>query len=409
MVQVSLHPPSLIRPLGAVEEFLWLFDHSSPKHFCVIAEVIGPSTLVEWRRALDSLQARHPMLSVSIDTELNRVPHFKKADGPEIPLRIAAGGSSWEREVEYEMRTLFDPTKAPLIRTVLIHEPERAFLILVTHHSIADGMSSVFLLRDLLTALSGGTLSTYPFPRSLDEIFGVPVRTSSEPGVTFSYDLAKRCVESPVHVESAILDHELTQKLRESAHREGATVHSIICAAVSAAGREVDAAWRDNPLRIFSPVDVRRLAGIEDECMVAFSKANTIIDVNSASDLWQCARFIRETLRPFKTPEGNAPVLTAISRAMAANMNVEQGAELNRAAFSEELMVSNVGLLPYSPEFGNLRLKSFWAPVMLRGHAPEQTIGVATVNGKIHLVHSSWNPIPGLLGGIVRYLLAAVV
>lgn len=405
---MSLHSPSLLRPLGAVEEFLWLFDHSSPKHFCVIGEVTGATTVADWRIALDALQARHPMLSVSIDTTENRVPHFKRSEGLEIPLRIATAGSTWEREVEYEMRTLFDPTKAPLARTVLLHEPERTFVILVTHHSIADGMSSVFMFRDLLTALSGGMLSTYPFPRSLDEILGVPVRTSSEPGVSFSYDLAKKCVEAPVYVKSAVIDRDFTEELRERAHREGVTIHAIICAAVSAAGSEIDAAWRDNPLRIFSPVDVRRLVGLHDECVVAFSKANTVLETNSVEGLWDAARFIRETLLPFKTAEGNAPVLAAISGAMASNMNVEQGAEFNRAAFSEEVMVSNVGLLPYSPEFGDLKLESLWAPVMLRGHAPEQTIGVATVNGKIHLVHSSWNPIPGLLGGIKEQLLRAI-
>ena len=142
--------------------------------------------------------------------------------------------------------------------------------------------------------------------------------------------------------------------------------------------------------------------------MVAFSKANTVIETDSVGDLWETARFIRDSLTPFKTPEGNAPVLSAISGAMASNMDVEQGAEFNRAAFSEEVMVSNVGLLPYSPDFGTLKLKSLWAPVMLRGHAPEQTIGVATVNGQIHLVHSSWNPIPGLLGGIKEQLSRAV-
>ncbi|WP_161557263.1 phthiocerol/phthiodiolone dimycocerosyl transferase family protein [Acidisarcina polymorpha] len=339
---------------------------------------------------------------------MNRVPHFTASDGFEIPLRIAAGGSTWEREVEHEMRTLFDPRMAPLARTVLIHEPERTFVILVAHHSIADGMSSVFMLRDLLTALGGGTLSTYPFPRSLDEILGVPVRTSTEPGVTFSYDLARTFVEAPVYVRSTVVGAELTEELRERTHREGVTIHAIICAAVAAAGREVDAVWRDNPLRIFSPVDIRRLVGLQDECMVAFSKANTILETNSMGDLWGTARVIKETLRPFKTQVGNAPVLAAISEAMAANLDVEQGAELNRAAFSEEVMVSNVGLLPYSPHFGNLKLKSLWAPVILRGHAPEQTIGVATVNGQIHFVHSSQNPIPGLLGGIQKQLSRAV-
>ena len=113
---MSESPIDIIRPLGAIEEFLWLFDHSSPKHFCLIAEVAGETTVSDWRIALDRLQERHPMLSVSIDTTNNRVPHFRSVTGQPIPLRVAEEGTSWEREAEREMRTLFDPTKAPLLR-----------------------------------------------------------------------------------------------------------------------------------------------------------------------------------------------------------------------------------------------------------------------------------------------------
>ncbi len=347
------------------------------------------------------------MLSVSIDTTYNRVPHFRNVPDKPIPLRIAEGDITWEREVEREMRTLFDPTKAPLIRAVLILQPEQAIVILITHHSIADGMSSVFLLRDLLAAVSGQPLTRYPFPRSLDEIVGAPVRTSAEPGVAFSQDLAKKCVESPVHVKSKVLSQELTSQLQRRARQEGTTVHGVLCAAVTVAGREIDQQWRESPLRIFSPVDIRGLIGVEDQCMDAFSKAVSVIETNSPASLWDLARSIRSTLLPFKTVEGNGPVISAISGAMATNMDVEQGAEFNRAAFSEETMVSNVGLVPYSPDFGKVTVKSLWAPAMLRGHEPEQTIGVATINGSIHLIHTSWNPIPGLLEGVEQKLAEA--
>jgi hypothetical protein len=315
---MSAKPSDIVRPLGAVEEFLWLFDHSSPKHFCLIAEVTGHTTASDWRVGLDALQERHPMLSVSIDTTYNRVPHFRNATGQPIPLRIAGADTAWEREVEREMRTPFDPTKAPLIRTVLILQPEKAVVILVTHHSIADGMSSVFLLRDLLAAISGQALTPYPFPRSLDEIVGVPVRTSTEHGVAFSHNLAKKCVETPVHVRSKVLSKEQTRLLQERTRQEGTTIHGIVCAAIAFAGREIDRRRRENPLRIFSPVDIRKLIGVEDHCMVAFSKAVSVIEPNSPGSLWDLARFVRKTLLPFKTVEGNGPVLTAISAAMGA-------------------------------------------------------------------------------------------
>ncbi len=70
--------------------------------------------------------------------------------------------------------------------------------------------------------------------------------------------------------------------------------------------------------------------------MDAFSKAVSTVETDSTASLWDLARFIRGTLLPFKTVEGNAPVLSAISGAMATNMNVEEGAQFNRATHSQK-------------------------------------------------------------------------
>ncbi len=215
---MSEQPTDIVRPLGAVEEFLWLFDHSSPKHFCLIAEVTGKTTVSDWRIALDRLQERHPILSVCIDTAYNRVPHFRNVTGQPIPLRIADAGASWEREAEREMRTLFDPMKAPLLRTVLILEPERAFVLLVAHHSIADGIATVFLMRDLLSALSGQSLTPYThFRARWMKSLASRVRTSTDPGVAVSNERAKKCVVASGHVKITVLSVGLTGQLSGNA------------------------------------------------------------------------------------------------------------------------------------------------------------------------------------------------
>jgi NRPS condensation-like uncharacterized protein len=402
MPAIVTHQP--LRPLGAIEEFLWLFDHSSPKHFCSIAEIQGSATMDAWRTALDALQKRHPMLSVCIDSTYNRVPHFRRVEDQPIPLRICQDDAIWEREAEFEIRTLFDPAKAPLFRVSLIPGTEKTVLLLVAHHSIADGISVTFLLRDLLAALSGGSLSQQAFPPSIDEFAGVPVRTSSEPGVRFSYDLARKCVESPVHVTSKALSSELTGSLQQRSRQENTTVHGVICAAAAIAARELHPPWAENPLRIFSPVNIREIYGLEDQSIAAFTKAQTVIEWNPSANLWEIARFVYSNLAPFKAKQANDAVLRAISSAMATNMNVEQGAEFNRQAFSEEIMVSNLGRIPFEPDFGKLAIKSLWAPVLLRGHQPEQSIGVATIGGVLHFVHTSFHPIPTLLERIEEKL-----
>lgn len=395
---------SVVRPLGVIEEFLWLFDFSSPKQFSVVAEVEGETTVSAWRAALVDVQRRHPMLSVRIDSSRHRVPQFYQADNCSIPLRVCPPGTNWEREAEREIRTLFDPIRAPLVRVSLIHEPRRSVVLITAHHSVADGMSSVFLVRDLLLAITGHSLESYPFPPSMDQLLNVPPRQTSASGVTFSHALAKKYVQKDVHVRSRVVSKDLTRRLQTRARAEGTTIHGVVCAAATAAGQKLDPSWRENPVSIFSPVDLRKLLHLQDECVVAFSKASTIIEPSRSGNLWDVARYIRDSLLPFTTLEGSEPGFKAVYEAMSADMNEQEGALFNAAAFSETMMVSNVRQVPYDTDFGKLRLKSLWAPVMLRGHAPEQTLGVSGINGALHFVHTSWNPVPGFLDGIEREL-----
>jgi predicted nucleic acid-binding protein len=57
----------------------------------------------------------------------------------------------WELELDREMVVPFTPKQASLIRSVLIHKPQSAVLIMIAHHAIADGMALVILIRDLLS------------------------------------------------------------------------------------------------------------------------------------------------------------------------------------------------------------------------------------------------------------------
>jgi hypothetical protein len=73
-------------------------------------------------------------------------------------------------EVDREMAVPFALEQAPLIRSVLIHKPESAVLILVAHHAIADGMALVFMIRDLIQVLFGGQIEALPFSSAAEEL-----------------------------------------------------------------------------------------------------------------------------------------------------------------------------------------------------------------------------------------------
>jgi hypothetical protein len=92
------------------------------------------------------------------------------------------------------------------------------------------------------------------------------------------------------------------------------------------------------------------------------------------------------------------------STAVSCNLTVEQGFQLKRTAFNAQVMFSNLGRLPFDSTFGSLELETIWAPFTVRGIEGEQTLGAVTVNGSLHLTHTSPAPIPGLLTGIEEEL-----
>src|SRR5258706_222668 len=85
---VTGSPQDAIRSLGSLEHLFWLFDQNSFVHFAVTALISGETSARDWRRALDRLQKRHPILSVCIGGEPGSVPSFRQADARPIPLRI---------------------------------------------------------------------------------------------------------------------------------------------------------------------------------------------------------------------------------------------------------------------------------------------------------------------------------
>src|ERR1700749_610583 len=78
-----------LRDLDAFEEFFWLLEQVVPVFHIVVAEVNGPTTIVQWQEALDAVQIRYPLLSASIRKVPGARPFFEKRPGASIPLRMA--------------------------------------------------------------------------------------------------------------------------------------------------------------------------------------------------------------------------------------------------------------------------------------------------------------------------------
>ena len=406
------------RALGAREHMFWLMDQKHPVHLTVTAEVSGITKAQSWRDALDEVQKRHPILSTSIKRNEEGQPVLYQVDAAPIPLRVVDGSAQerWELELDREMAHPFTPEQAPLIRSVLIHKPQSAVLIMVAHHSIADGMSLVFLIRDLLQVLSGEQIEAFSFNSSGEELLNkLPKREeivqseASQAGVPAAEPALYRKGDGLTARASARkLDENLTAALRERARREGTTVQGALCAALVLAGRKTSSTWRKQSVRVMSPVNARAHLRAGEACGLYLGAGAMIrFQPGASGDFWELARFSKQKISPSQTLQSLSTSLHGLETIMTKDMDVETAAQIAAGAFARELMVSNLGQMPYGSEFGRLRLEAVWGPTALQGLEGEQNVGIATTNGAIRLLHASYSLIPHLLENTELILRAA--
>jgi len=395
------------RSLGALEHLFWLMDQNRPVHFAVTALISGETSPRDWRRALNRLQERHPIMSVCIDGEPGSVPSFRQADVAPIPLRIVEDEPElrWEVEAGEELATPFNPRQAPLIRAVLIQGIRNAAFMLVAHHSIADGLSLAYAIRDTLDVLSGRALKPLPWLPSQDDMMNVP-RMNVPGGAADGREQSEAQALNPAvyrpndnarpTVKGLRLSPRLTSKIRDRARREGTTVHGALCAALLLASREVFAEWRNTPLRIMSPINVRPLIDVGESCGVFVSATTSVFD-GEAKEFWDLAREARNSIAANQTSEYIRAGLSAFRQVVGNGAKVATAAELAAQVFANEVMVTNLGILSFDRQFGPVALEALFGPAVLTGFEGQQTIGVATVGGALCLLHTGHTSPDGLL------------
>jgi NRPS condensation-like uncharacterized protein len=406
-----------VRPLGAMERLFWLMDQNHPAHLTVTAEVKGFTTVQNWRDALDAVQRRHPVLSASIKKNEEGQPALYQVDAAPIPLRVVDGSvqGRWELEVDREMAVPFTPEQAPLIRSVLIHKPQSAVLIIIAHHAIADGVALVFLIRDLLQVLSGGQIEDLSFSSSAEELLNrlpegqeVVKAEASQTGAPEAEPALYREDDGLAPRATARkLDDNLTAALKERARREGTTVQGALCAALVLAGRKTSSTWREQSVRVMSPVNARAHLGAGEVCGLYLGGGVIPFQAGDSRTFWELARFAKKELSPHQTFQSLSASFHALEAILTKDMDVEAAAQFAAGAFARDLMVSNLGQMPYESEFGTLKLEAIWGPTALQGLEGEQNVGVATTNGAIRLLHASYSLIPYLLENTESILRAA--
>jgi hypothetical protein len=406
------------RALSAIEKFFYLLNQNHPNHFAMVGEVSGPTRINQWKGALDRVAQHSHLVWSRIERDSAGVPVFRPVSHGSVPLKVMPYDTSkWTEEVAAQIAQPFDELHPPLLRAALLHGAGRSVIVLVAHHSIGDGLSLTLLLGDVLRAVAGQELVRSQETRAVERLIqlrhgmpkiDVPAQAAAEAPARPRIEL-RRPDGSVPHVETLRLTLRMTRGLRERARAERTTVQSALVAAFMSAACRLAPDASSEPMRVLSPVDLRRrLLDGSDHLAMCASAVVLADDGPRNADLWSRARHAGRAFDGIESPAVLAGrVLGAHGMLDTLNATAEASAVFGQA-FGHEAVVTNLGVVNLPKQFGPLVLEAVWGPSVAVGVVGEQVIGASTFNDQLHLVHTSYAPIPGLLDQMAAEITAAL-
>jgi len=399
---------AFLRPLGSFEELLWQMDKRGPLHATLAAHIDGSTTIEEWRSALDQTRRRHPLWSAVIVETDDGAPFFQAIRDPGVELRVIEGEftQGWEREVARELSVRIDAESGSLVRAALMHNDASCMLILSAHHSICDGISLAFAMRDVLQALSGKKLTELSLHSSQENMLGMcsepraKRRSGQRPEVAAAPTVYRSNSSIVPEVHSLQFSYASTDALRKRARHEKTTVHAALLAAAGMAARRNPGYGSDRDLHLCSTISNRACMGSPEDCGVFFTACDFPLPDSPVDDLWNLARRSKNILSLGQSEDGVKAVLGAVDGIVQSGLDAYSAGEEGGKLFLFDIHLSNLGAVAIPTSYGALSLRQLWGPGVLVGFEGEQTLGISTVNERLCLLHTSHRPLPGFLDQI---------
>ncbi|MER6046313.1 FAD-dependent monooxygenase [Streptomyces sp. NPDC001793] len=330
--------PRIRRDLSPLERWYWIADRTSPLNGIIRTRLHGHLELPLLRRALDILQARHPLLRVAIRGDDEGAPAaFRPLAGQPIPLRHVQvpaddpdADTRWEQEVNaHELTEGIDWHTGPLLRAVVItragaeRDQDIHDLLVTSSHCIADGMTGLSLLGEWLDIAAQLTTGAEPAATSrralpaAEEL--LPSHLRGQAGNTHLTALLQRDEDQrrrlrprrltpsqpvPFHLRRTRMVHrslttDEVQLLLSACKRHDSTVHGALAAAmVTAVAQETDTRQPAH-FSIGSPLDFRSdldPSVSPDEAGTYAATLPTHVLYEPGAPLWPMARAINQDL-----------------------------------------------------------------------------------------------------------------
>jgi NRPS condensation-like uncharacterized protein len=402
------------RKLSKIEEIIWTASPLPPLNYCLAARISGKVSKEALLVALQHLRLRFPSAFVRVLVDGDGQTWEETEGVPDAPLRVQDGCADmdWQHMIEEELGEPFDLFTGPAFRLTLLHGTGFSDLVMTAHHGLADGMSGVYLLHDLLCSLgdSGRPLESpilspilfdnipqwvrsHPRVRAQDLFLRAVMlflRVSSR--LRRNKDKAAVSLENPppwkrFRVLTAALSTAQTARLVAGCKSRDVSVHAAVCAAWLKAIVLQGIGGKKRVRKISSPINLRERLSVSVGEAFGPYMSNIVNQANCAPerDFWEVARELmrgltRETVgeRPFMwllMMEANALNLPEADIAWVTS-------EFSRKPIDYDFSISNLGRLNWPSHFGTLEVQAVYGPAVNTSEQ-EKTIGIITFAGQM--------------------------
>jgi NRPS condensation-like uncharacterized protein len=390
----------LHRKLGPFEHLLWLVDRWTPRHFILVSRIEGSSISVEsLSRALLQCQRRHPLLRTTIQVNNDGTPEFIPSSAP-IALRHIprANDTQWLQEVETELARPFEPGPQPLLRAVLVQAAAVSELILAVHHSIGDGVSAMYLVRDLLKSMEGYELLELPPRPALEDLLRSDdtARNQLQPramvsNVASQFDRPQKASFQIFELDPGELDHILSR-----CRQEGTTLHGALLSAL------LLTLPGEGPLSCLAPINVRQLLpNVIDDFGLYITSGMATLDRNALPDFWSLARLARKQVMQAFDPRALHAKALAMALVVGNRPKPQAAYERVWRSFGHNAVLTNLGRFPDPPELKRYRVTAVY-PIL--SPELEPVIAVATADQRTCITISSPHELLGRLSKLIDNL-----
>ena len=423
-----------------------------PFNVVLVGRVKGTIDPREVKKALERLRSRHPLLAVRVQIEDDGTGTFLGQGVPKIQVHVGSpeNEGSWLARVKEEFRTSFPIEIGPLVRCTLMHSESACDIILCGHHTICDGISLGYLLRDLLSCLAEPTkeLSGPVFPPPIDRstvtmppsisalqrfIIGMINKRWAARNIRFSGSDIRRMHEefwkrnTDIQLLAWSLDIDGTADLIKRSRAEKVTVNSALWTAFLAAQYDVQVDRKRYRQRSALAVNTReKLLVPAGESFGFYASSLTVeLPYSPRQPFWDNAREVHSRIskalaktnlfRMLSSEQIHPTLLDSLYfRKYGLLESTIPNALLRLMGWHQityGYALTNVGPFDIPTSYGRLELEAVYGPLFY-SDVEEKMVGVITVGGRLSFFHASRKSVVNdaalLKDAAMRYLNTAV-